>query len=496
MSEDDSGKRRDSAPPVIGSAEAQSSPLASSRATPTDLLRKLVGSRPPMPVRFDEPKPVSTPDGAEPALDPIALAALPTEVALARPGESDSPSLTSAPPAPVLEPGAPSRPAHLTAIGLGPLSSDRARGRPAPSDAPFASSLFARPMSSFRPSNGLIAFAASLCVGIVLVLLFRPSQGALVVTAGGPRNAPLASARVELDGQTVCANVPCRIESVAEGEHRLRVQALGYRVAQERSVSVPGGGELASHFTLEPAATATLEVNVDAPGLRIYVDGQDRGPAPGRVTGLAATPHLVELLDNTLFAPFEQRVELRGGDVLRVEPTLTLLRGAIVLRRGKGAKDANVFLIRDGERRIVPKLPARVEVAPLGIYRVVATRRGFPDFERTVSFSIARPEVTVVVELSHAEGELADAEFFVDATAELAFDEAPSATPSAPSILSIESTPSCNVVLDGRPIGKSPQTLPVAPGSHSVVFVHPELGRKSVSVKAEAGKPSAASVRF
>jgi hypothetical protein len=255
-------------------------------------------------------------------------------------------------------------------------------------------------MSSFRSRNGIIAFAASLCVGIVLVLLFRPSQGALVVTAGGARNAPVATARVELDGKTVCASVPCRIERVTEGEHQLSVQALGYRVSPPRSVNVRAGSELASHFTLEPAATATLEVNVDAPGLRIYVDGQDRGPAPGRVTGLAATAHWVELLDNSLFAPFEQRVELRGGDVIRVAPTLTLLRGAIVLKRGKGATNASVFLIRDGERRQVPTLPARVEVAPLGVYRVVATRPGFPNFERTVSFSIARPEVTVVVELS------------------------------------------------------------------------------------------------
>jgi hypothetical protein len=398
----------------------------------------------------------------------------------------------------VLEPAASSRPSQLTAIGAGPLSSDRSRGRLSPSDAPFVASLFARPMSSFRPSNGLIAFAASLFVGIVLVLLFRPSQGALVVTASGARNAPLASASVELNGKTVCANVPCRIESVTEGEHQLSVHALGYRRSPARSVSVSGGRELASHFTLEPAATGTLEVNVDAPGLRIYVDGQDRGPAPGRVTGLAATAHLVELLDNALFAPFEQRVELRGGDILRVEPTLTLLRGAIVLKRGKGAKDASVSLIRDRERRNVPELPARVEVAPLGIYRVAATRPGFPDFERTVSFSIAKPEVEVIVELLHAEAEASDADVYADATSELAFEEQPNAksASTAPSILRIESTPSCNVVLDGRPIGKSPQTLPVEPGSHSVVFVHPAFGRKSVNVKAEAGKPSSASVRF
>jgi hypothetical protein len=245
-----------------------------------------------MPVRVDEapggaeeakPSPTS---GEDPALDAIALAALPTETALAPPSEPDSASLTSAQPGSVLGP-APSSLPHLTAIGIGPLSPDRGRGPPAPSDAPFTASLFARPMSSFRPSNGLIAFAASLCVGIVLVLLFRPSQGALVVTASGARNAPVAAARVELDGKTVCASVPCRIESVTEGEHLLSVQALGYRALPQRSVKVRAGGEIASHFTLEPAATATIEVNVDAPGLRIYgpCHRPGRHGAPGGAAG-------------------------------------------------------------------------------------------------------------------------------------------------------------------------------------------------------------------
>jgi len=307
------------------------------------------------------------------------------------------------------------------------------------------------------------------------------------------RDAPLAAARVELDGHVVCENVPCRIEGVSKGAHTIRVQARGYRAPQERSVTVQGGAEQVSHFTLEPEATASVEVRVDAPGLRIYVDGQDRGTAPRLVTGLAATEHLVELLDNPLFAPFEQRVSLAAGDVKLIEPTLTLLRAAIVLRAGKGAKEANVYLERDGERRRVMSLPARIEVAPLRGYRILATRRGFADFERAVAFSIARPEVEVLVELEREDG---DALALTGEPTADAAPDAPSATPSAPSLLTLESTPSCSIVLDGRPIGKTPQTLSVDAGAHSVVFVHPTLGRKSVTVRAKAGEPSSAAVRF
>jgi hypothetical protein len=63
--------------------------------------------------------------------------------------------------------------------------------------------------------------------------------------------------------------------------------------------------------------------------------------------------------------------------------------------------------------------------------------------------------------------------------------------------LNINSIPVANVVLDGRPIGPTPiMGLAVSPGPHTIVFVHPEQGRKATSVKVEAGKTATAAVRF
>lgn len=62
--------------------------------------------------------------------------------------------------------------------------------------------------------------------------------------------------------------------------------------------------------------------------------------------------------------------------------------------------------------------------------------------------------------------------------------------------LTITSTPPSNVVLDGRPLGRTPHELGVAAGPHSVVFIHPLKGRKSVRVEAAAGKTAVASVSF
>jgi hypothetical protein len=73
-------------------------------------------------------------------------------------------------------------------------------------------------------------------------------------------------------------------------------------------------------------------------------------------------------------------------------------------------------------------------------------------------------------------------------------DEAPASGPLG--MLSVTSLPPAHVVLDGRPIGMTPKLLPVAAGDHSVLFVHPELGRRLLSVSVESGAKSEALNRF
>jgi hypothetical protein len=73
-----------------------------------------------------------------------------------------------------------------------------------------------------------------------------------------------------------------------------------------------------------------------------------------------------------------------------------------------------------------------------------------------------------------------------------------SAPPAAPSHATLElgSTPPARVVLDGKPLGMTPQSVRVSPGAHSVLFVHPELGRKQRSANVEAGARRSIAVAF
>ena len=63
--------------------------------------------------------------------------------------------------------------------------------------------------------------------------------------------------------------------------------------------------------------------------------------------------------------------------------------------------------------------------------------------------------------------------------------------------LNINSIPVSNVILDGRPMGSTPQVgLSVPAGNHTVVFVHADHGRKSRVVNVPAGGAATAAVRF
>lgn len=63
--------------------------------------------------------------------------------------------------------------------------------------------------------------------------------------------------------------------------------------------------------------------------------------------------------------------------------------------------------------------------------------------------------------------------------------------------LNLNSIPISNVVIDGRPVGSTPLIgVPVSAGTRSVTFVHPELGRRSATVKLDAGQHRAVVVRF
>ncbi len=72
-----------------------------------------------------------------------------------------------------------------------------------------------------------------------------------------------------------------------------------------------------------------------------------------------------------------------------------------------------------------------------------------------------------------------------------------SVTPPNTATLNFNSIPPSRIVLDGRPMGQAPLLgVSVTAGTHTVLFVHPEKGRKSIAVTVGAGESKTAHVKF
>jgi hypothetical protein len=70
-------------------------------------------------------------------------------------------------------------------------------------------------------------------------------------------------------------------------------------------------------------------------------------------------------------------------------------------------------------------------------------------------------------------------------------------TGSGQAVAMFNSIPACQVIVDGKPLGQTPIMKAVlAAGRHTVVFVHPEHGRKARSFELRAGETKTVVVRF
>ena len=234
------------------------------------------------------------------------------------------------------------------------------------------------------------------------------------------------------------------------------ISAPAYRRAAEKAFSVTPGAEEAIHFTLLPNDTSGIDVRSPIAGLRVVVDGFDRGTTPTTVRGLSAGRHTIRLSGNANYLPLETELSLEADRIALFEPKLAQAPEVV-------AADALA------PKSAVPASPAATPPAspPLNL-----TAAASPPF--LAKLRTAAPVPAAKVDL-----------------------DTPEPTPAVTlSKLTITSTPPSNVVVDGRPLGSTPRELQVSAGEHSIVFIHPTKGRKSVQVRAQGGKAAVASVKF
>jgi serine/threonine-protein kinase len=378
--------------------------------------------------------------------------------------------------------------------------------RPMPMPAPAVPNFAA----SSGPNTKLLAGGAAfvlVAIAAVYLLFFR--TGALTITVAGPGGRAVDDVHVLVDGVEKCDKSPCQIASLSPGAHLVKASAKGYQETADQAVSVGAGQQATANVTLAAAGMGTgVRVSALGSALKLYVDGQEIGELPETVKNLSPGDHDIKVGGNERYEPYEEHVKLDDGDMKTIGPLkLKVLKGLATFKAGAGAEGARVLL----DTRLVPELPATIEVPAGKELTLLATKPGYAAYKRTVSFDdgIAEKtfEITMVEDTTgSSSGPVASTSSSSPSSSTQAVSRSSKAASSAvasatdhasPSkaaksgkaTLNMNSIPVSNVLLNGRPLGTTPKIgVQVDPGPQTVVFVHPTLGRKVMSGVVNAGE--------
>ncbi len=347
-------------------------------------------------------------------------------------------------------------------------------------------------------------------VGAAVWLVMSPKKGTIVVTVAGPGNKPVDAVEVWVDGAKVCSQSPCRTPELTKGTHLVKVTAAGYTPTADMGVKVEAGEEAVQNVSLTRQSEGTgVKVTAEGRGLKLSVDGKEIGPLPQELRDMTAGTHKLTIDGSERFAPLEKEITVEADQMQTLELKPKVKKGLATIQLGPNAEGAKVMLVTGSERRPVPTLPITVDIPIEKNFMIVAEKKGLPTFQQKIEFEDGKAEKTFVIDMaagaappvSEPTNELPPAAPAPGPrTGGGGGGKAPAPAPAAKGgngTLNLNSIPVSNVILDGKPLGPTPKAgVSVAPGPHTVIFVHAEHGRKAKTVNVEAGKTATAVVRF
>ena len=433
-------------------------------------------------------------------------------VSVAPPGVLSTPTMPGAPPMSVAPPTEPS-PAR-------PLRVEEAtvvRARPTQAAASGGKA-------------GVILGVISLVVVLGLaVFLLMPRQGQLKIDIRSATGESIPKAEIFVDGERKCETTPCVVKGLEPGAKNIKIIAPNFapinqietiEAGQEKVVLIPLIASAVTQPTSAPVAqVTTLKIGGSQPGVRVFVDNADKGSLPLELKDIAPGTHKIRIEGGERYEKLEQSVDVAAGQVKDLgELKLKVLKGQVTL--DLVTEGANVSLVKDdGGKKTEKKLtaalfkspPVKIDIDAKEKWKLVATKKGHEEFSQDISFEDGQAEKTIRIELAETGKEPpAVAVGSVNepsgggktpptaGTGATGGDKTPPpATGGGNGTLNINSIPVSKVVLDGRPLGSTPKVgVSVPAGSHTVTFIHPELGKKSVTVQVKAGETKTAAVKF
>ncbi|AUX43843.1 uncharacterized protein SOCE26_052990 [Sorangium cellulosum] len=463
-----------------------------------------------MPGRSSPPPTVSSP-----SIPKAAAALLASSSGAAAPATRARTPIPIPPPIPSAPPAPP-----LPDLSPRPLSRN---------DEPTA--IRARPVTQQGAGKAgvILGGLALLAVLVLAVILLVPKKGALTIDLKTPGGTSVARAEIFIDGQKRCDTVPCVVRDLEPGSKAVKILAPEFPPRDAIEI-VEGGKDKVVVITLDAAggarppttvATSTsLKVSGRQPGVKVFVDGVEKGTLPVEAS-VSPGEHKIRFEGGDRYEPLEQTVEVGQGQMKDLGAVaLKVKKGQVTLDLATSGASVKLVNAKGTEKKLSDsawkKPPVQVEVDPSEGWKVVATKKGYEDFSQALSFEDGQAEKTIQIALAEVnkpepvaaapapEPAPAPAPAPAAPKAEAPKPEAapkaeapPAQAAAGSATLNINSIPVSKVVLDGRPLGSTPKVgVSVPAGSHTVIFIHPDLGKKSVTVSVKAGETKTAAVKF
>ena len=391
-----------------------------------------------------------------------------------------------------------------------------------------------RPVAQPQGSRaGLVLGGLALVVVLALAaFILVPRKGELKIDVKSKSGGPVAKAEIFVDGQKKCDTTPCVVKELSPGSVSIKV--LGEFALVEQTELVEAGKEKSVLVLVEPAGKgqdaassasstqAGIKIGGGQEGVKVFVDGTEKGSLPIELKDLSPGTHKIRVEGGERYEKVERSVEVAAGETKDLGPIkLKVLKGQVALELVTAG--AAVSITGEKAKKIEVKdwktQPVKIELDPNDTYKLVATKKGFDDFKQDLSFEDGHAIKSVRIELTEM-GKPAAPTPSIGSTGPAPTSTGggtPSPTPSATTTttpapttsatasggasggcsVNINSIPVSKVVLDGRPLGSTPKVgIAVSCGSHTVTFIHPEKGRKSVTITANPGKPATAATKF
>jgi serine/threonine-protein kinase len=404
-----------------------------------------------------------------------------------------------------------------------------AQAAPPPSRNEEATAIRPRPIVQTGGGSKVGAILGGLALVAVIamaVVLFLPKKGGLTVDIKAPNGVTVAKAEVFIDGQKRCDTVPCVVRDLEAGSKTVKVIAPDFpprdavetvEAGKEKQVviSLEGSSGPSPSGTAAAAGGTGFKAASTQSGVKVFVDGAEKGTLPVALD-LPAGSHKVRFEGGERYQKLEQTVDVTQGQMKDLgNVALKVVKGQVTLELATQGASVTLVNSKKVEKRLPDALwrnpPVQLDIDPAEGWKLVASKKGHEDFTAALTFEDGQAEKTVRIELAEAgktaptpptppvagtSPPSAPAEPATAKTSEPATPP-PAAGGSGQATLNINSIPVSKVVLDGRPLGSTPKVgVSVPPGSHTVTFIHPEKGKKSITVTVKGGETKTAAVKF